>query len=293
MNDRITLFLMSRKGYKVLETLGGEFRRLIDFVVTARDRNVQDDYCAEIQELCRNFGIPAFDRREKFEVTSRYAVAVSWRWLIDAGETGLIVFHDSLLPRYRGFNPLVSYLINGETQIGVTALFATEEYDRGDILGQAASEVSYPLKIADAIEVVSDNYAELAREIAARIAAGEALAGQAQDEALASYSLWRDEEDYRVDWTKSAQEIKRFVDALGFPYKGASTLVGGKLARIFEVEEVDDVVIENRVPGKVIFSRESLPVVVCGRGLTRIISLVDDETGESLIPISSFRTRFK
>jgi methionyl-tRNA formyltransferase len=292
MNDRITLFLMSRKGYRVLEALGNDFRDLVDFVVTARDANVENDYCEEIQELCRHLGISTFDRRDKYDVTSRYAIAVSWRWLINLQETELIVFHDSLLPKYRGFNPLVSYLINGEKQIGVTALFASEEYDRGDMLGQSATGISYPLKISEAIETVSENYASLAAYIARQIQSGNALVATPQNEAEASYSLWRDEEDYRIDWARSAQEIRRLVDAVGSPYKGAATMVQNRPARVFDVEEVEDVQIENRVPGKVIFVRDSFPVVVCGEGLIKILTLIDSETGESLLPLRSFRSRF-
>lgn len=284
---------MSRKGFKVLETLSRDFRELIDFVVTQPDKSVQEDYYAEIKELCRRSGIPCYDRRGDYAVMSEYALAVSWRWLIDSGETTLIVFHDSLLPKYRGFNPLVSYLINGEPRIGVTALFASEEYDRGDVIGQASSQISYPLKIAEAIETVSDDYAELASRIAGEIKRGEKLAAVPQDEAEASYSLWRDELDYRLDWTLSADEIRRTVDAVGFPYKGASTLVNGKLARVFEVEEANDVIIENRAPGKVIFIKDRCPIVVCGRGLVKIKTLIDDETGKSLLPLGSLRSRFE
>jgi methionyl-tRNA formyltransferase len=293
MASQITLFLMTRKGFKVLETLGRDFRELIDFVVTQPDKSVQDDYYAEIRELCAHLNIPCYDRRDDYQVTSRYAIAISWRWLIDPQDTTLIVFHDSLLPRYRGFNPLVSYLINGEPEIGVTALFASEEYDRGDIIGQVASEIAYPQKISQAIEIVSDDYAELAAQIAGEIKRGGKLVGTPQNEKEASYSLWRDEEDYRINWTLSAREIRRMVDAVGFPYKGASTLVNDKLARIFDVETLDDVIIENRVPGKVIFIRQSFPVVVCGEGLLKIKTLFDAETGESLIPLRSMRSRFK
>ena len=32
-----------------------------------------------------------------------------------------------------------------------------------------------------------------------------------QDEAKATYSLWRDDEDYKIDWHLSSEEIMRFV----------------------------------------------------------------------------------
>ena len=44
----------------------------------------------------------------------------------------MIIFHDSLLPKYRGFAPLVNSLINQEKEIGVTAIKASQNYDEGD-----------------------------------------------------------------------------------------------------------------------------------------------------------------
>ena len=65
-----------------------------------------------------------------------FKFAIGWKWIID-NTSQLIVLHDSLLPKYRGFSPLVNSLINGDTLTGVTALFASSEYDKGEIIEQA------------------------------------------------------------------------------------------------------------------------------------------------------------
>lgn len=291
MKNQVTLFLMSQKGLKVLETLGKEFSDIIDFVVIGRDLNVQNDYYDEICQACNELGIKFYDRKDSFQVESSYAIAISWRWLINLTDSKLIIFHDSLLPKYRGFNPLVTCLINGETTIGVSAIFATQEYDRGDIIYQSASSIYYPQKIENAIDIVANNYVDLARKLLTDIVDGQTLIGEKQDESQASYSLWRDEEDYLIDWTNSAAEISRFIDSVGFPYSGASTFINNKLVRILESEEINDVVIENRTPGKVIFIQDSNPVIVCGKGLLKILSMIDDETGDNLLPLKNFRVR--
>ena len=141
--------------------------------------------------------------------------------MIDMPSVQLIVFHDSLLPRYRGFNPLVSCLINGERHIGVTALLASSEYDRGNIISRSYTEINYPIKIQNAIELILRNYRELALTVSEMIERREVITGQPQNEQEASFSLWRDEEDYRIDWSQPAEDIKRFIDAVGYPYKGA------------------------------------------------------------------------
>lgn len=85
--------------------------------------------------------------------------------------------------------------------------------------------------------------------------------------------------------------LRRFVDALGWPYRGASTLLGEQKLRVFAAETVPDVVVENRTPGKVLFVRQGQPVVVCGTGLLRLTELRTDQ-GVDALPLAQFRSRF-
>jgi methionyl-tRNA formyltransferase len=293
MKKKVTLFCMTEKGYRVLEALALNFQQVIECVVTSRDPSIEKDYYNEIVAFCKENDIRVHDRKTLKTVNSNYAFAISWRWLIDSSTTTLIVFHDSLLPKYRGFSPLISALTNGDKKIGVTALFATEKYDCGDIIAQSSSPVNYPIKIQRAIELLVKNYTDLAIEITQKIVKETALHGVKQDETKASYSLWRDEKDYYIDWEQDAERIKRFTDAVSYPYKGSLTIIEGKKARILEAEVVENVHIENRTPGKIIFFKQNKPVAVCRKGLLRIVDIVDDETGESLLPFHKFRLRLE
>jgi methionyl-tRNA formyltransferase len=285
---RLTVFAMSRKGLAVVRAIQHEYPGLIAMVVASRDTAMGDDCYDLIKDLCHTNGLSFVDRTELAGVSTEFALAVSWRWLIDHSQGKLIVLHDSLLPRYRGFNPLVTALINGDAEVGVTALYASDEFDRGDIIGRSALMVSYPTRIGDVIERIAECYVEIALLIASKLAHGEVP--PAQDESQATYSLWRDDEDYFVDWNQPASRVKREVDALGFPYRGAACWIGEKIGRILEAQPMEDVVIANRCVGKVIFLVKSKPVVVCGQGLLRIEAMVDD-AGRSLLPLEKFRTR--
>lgn len=289
---------MTEKGYRVLEHIVRHLDpQLIDCVVRARDKNLAQDYYTEIGELCAEAGLICLDRKDAQAVSMSagrptLGLAVSWRWLINVPDLKLIVLHDSLLPRYRGFAPLVNCLINGESEIGVTALYASAEFDRGLMLGQSRRPVTYPLTIAAAIEQVSASYLELVSELWQQLAADELPAGQAQDEAAATYSLWRDEEDYQLDWNLDAARLRRTVDALGWPYQGARTTLDGQELRIIRAVEVPDVIIENRAPGKVLFATVEGPIVVCGQGLLQLLE-VHNEAGESALPLARFRARLR
>jgi methionyl-tRNA formyltransferase len=287
-----TLYLLTRKGFEVLKALlAKDYGRHIDLVVVGADKNTRGDYGDEIRALCDQHRIAWGHREERRPSNSPFSLAVSWRWLINEPATTLIVLHDSLLPKYRGFAPLISALVNGDREIGVTALYATGEYDRGDIIFSSSTAITYPIRIGDAIENICKNYVSVALSIFEYIARGQELPRTRQIEAEATYSLWRDEQDYLIAWDSDAPSIRRFVDATGDPYLGASTYLDGQKIRIIAAEERPDLSIVNRTPGKVISVEQACPLVVCGKGILRLTEVVDAATGASVLPFPRFRVR--
>ena len=288
------LLLMNAKGLAVLQALI-PYRRNIRCVVGARDGHVKNDYYDEIRGLSLANGIAFCDKSDMDAHVAGdcYKIAVGWRWLIH-DTSRLIIMHDSLLPRYRGFSPLVAQLINGETTIGVTALMASECYDEGDVIAQEKINVTYPIKIARAIDLISGCYVKLAVDIVARLVDGGRLPTCPQCHQDATYCLWRDEKDYAIDWRRSAQEIWRFVDAVGYPYSGATARINGVRCIVNDVELVPDVYVENRSDhiGKVIFMKDESPVVVCGAGFLRIVSAKYADGTDLKFSSVKFRSRF-
>lgn len=290
----VSLCVMSRKGYAVLrELIGKGYEGLIDKVVIAHDKAMANDYYDEMYNVCKDAGVSVYDRTEKTSITSAYCITVAWRWMIPLQEgTKLIVFHDSILPKYRGFSPLVNMLINKEPYIGVSSLYASNEYDKGGIIAQRKTKVDYPIKISDAIDLISPLFTDIIIEIFDKLKNNQPILSTPQNEAEATYSLWRDEEDYHIDWSASAGDIQQFVYSVGYPFKGAYTLLEGEVLRILDCEPSCDVSVENRMPGKMIFLDNGCPVVVCGEGLLKLTDIRDNE-GNNLLPLKKFRNRFK
>lgn len=288
----ITLYLMGEKGLKVLMKIL-QYRSIIAQVICARDKNVQNDYYEDIKQLCADNDIMFRDRVENVSIESNYSFAIGWRWIINTGKGNkLIVLHDSLLPKYRGFAPLVNMLIKHESRIGVTALFASRDFDKGDIIAQKSIDVHYPIRIHNAIELVSELYGDLVWDIISKIDRGCEISAKPQNEMDATYSLWRNEDDYEIDWRKDSVYIQQFIYSLGFPFRGAYSSCDGEKFRFYDCEIVDDVVIENRCPGKVLFIKDGCPVVVCGEGLLRITQMETDN-GVACLPLKKFRMWFK
>ncbi|NEO17778.1 formyltransferase family protein [Moorena sp. SIO3E8] len=293
MNKQAALLLMTKKGSNVLKSLAeAGFSGSISKVVIGKDEN-QYDFSEEIKTICEANGISYLLKGDSYSIEKfGYVIAIGWRWMIEDAKN-LIVLHDSLLPKYRGFAPLVNALLNKEETIGATAIWGSEKYDEGDILLQKSFRVKHPIKIENAIDLMGSCYAEIVCKIFQMILDGQELSRIPQKGEKATYSLWRDEEDYHIDWTQSSEKIQLMVNTLGHPYKGAYTLLGNEKVRILDVEIMEDVSIARRDCGKVLFLAEGKPSVVCGTGVLKIQEAIYDETQESVFPLKVFRTRFR
>lgn len=291
--NKVGLYLLNKKGYIVLEDLISEKKYdQVAFVVIGRDVKLDNDYSVEIKRVCEENNIHYYYRGDSIEERVEYIFTIGWRWIIKS-DAKIIVLHDSLLPKYRGFAPLVNALINKEKYIGVTALFGTENYDDGEVIEQLAEEIIYPIKIKEAIDIVSKLYSKIVLNILTRISKNAKINSYKQDKSNITYSLWRDKDDYYINWGWEADKIKRFVDAVGLPYEGAHTVLENEIIIVEEVEIYEDVFVENRNVGKVIFIEEGYPVVVCGDGLIKITQANYKKSQISILPIKKFRSKFR
>ena len=297
MNDtsnKVAFYVLGSKGFSTIklfiDTYGSES---VSYIVFGIDEGVENDFSAEIKEIASKNSIRCFEKSGVLlEVENKFLgwkFAIGWKWIID-NTSQLIVLHDSLLPKYRGFSPLVNSLINRETMIGVTALFASSEYDKGEIIEQAILRIDYPMKIKELICRIEPLYFNLVNQIFSKIKKN--ITSKAQDEKQASYSLWLDKVDYFIDWSWSAEKIKRFVDATGSPYDNAKSALNGKIVKLVDVKVAKDVNIEirERHIGKVVFMDRGSPTIICGQGLLSISTLLDNNNNNIKI---DFRSRFE
>jgi methionyl-tRNA formyltransferase len=293
---KIGFYLLGEKGFISLSEFVEKFgNESVSFVVGAHDSGVENDWFQEIKHLCTAKKINFLERNvdTDADIFDGYVFAIGWKWIIK-NPKNLIIFHDSLLPRYRGFSPIANMLINGEREFGVTALIAKKGYDEGEIVYQEKITVTYPVKIHKVINEIIPLYAKLVVKTASDIFQYRMLKSTPQDESLATYSLWRDNNDYFINWYSKSEDILRFINAVGSPYKGASAYLNSKVVRILDAEIVPNVVVENRIGfiGKNIFMDDGKPTVICIDGLLKLVD-IKAEDGTSLIGKVPFRSRFE
>jgi methionyl-tRNA formyltransferase len=205
--------------------------------------------------------------------------AVSWRYMIPREiyvrpRFGSYVFHDSLLPAYRGFAPTVWAIANGEDRTGVSLFRISEDVDAGDVIAQRPIAIGPDDTISAVMSVVTQAYLQLLEGNFAALASGAATA-RPQDHSAASYTCKRLPADNTIDWASGTTRIYNLIRAVGRPYSGAITGLAARPLIVWAAERLSSAKpYVGRVPGRVV---EVLPgrgsVVLTGDGsllLTRV-----------------------
>jgi methionyl-tRNA formyltransferase len=148
--------------------------------------------------------------------------------LLELPRLGCVNAHFSLLPKYRGPNPLFWQFINGETQTGITLHRMDANFNTGPILVQR--ELALPPK-EDARslwnELVELEVSMLPEMLEAVISGYE---GRPQPLASVSYAPHCGEADYHLDWTRPATYLHNQIRALA--WVGAQALIDGQNMRV-------------------------------------------------------------
>ncbi|MGW3364786.1 methionyl-tRNA formyltransferase [Streptosporangium canum] len=270
---RVVMFGYQTWGHRTLRALLDSDHEVVLVVTHPRsDHAYEKIWDDSVAELAEKHGVPVLLRYrpddEELLAALRDAapdiiVANNWRtWLpseiFDLPPHGTLNVHDSLLPAYAGFSPLIWALINGEKEVGVTAHRMNAELDAGDIVLQRAVPVGPDDTVTDLFHRTVDLIEPIVREALDLIASGRAR-WVAQDRSKASFFHKRSVEDGRIDWNWPAEDLERLVRAQSDPYPSAFTYHRGERIRI-----VSAAVSQARyggTPGRV-FIREGDGVVI-------------------------------
>ena len=131
--------------------------------------------------------------------------------------------HASLLPKYRGAAPIQAALLAGDAETGVCIMKMERGLDTGPL--QLCRKI--PIAPTDDAGTLHDKLAALSGECfveALKALAAGPVTFTPQDEASASYAAKLEKDTGRIDWSKDAAFLERFVRAMN-PWPGAWTSV--------------------------------------------------------------------
>ncbi|KUK14192.1 MAG: methionyl-tRNA formyltransferase [bacterium] len=191
------------------------------------------------------------------------------RDIIEAYPQGVIALHPSLLPKYRGPDPIRRVLLSGETETGVTTFFVTDRVDAGDIILQEKVRIGERCSYGELFSILAEKGAELVEKTLDLIRLGNVIRKPQSDEE-ATYAPKLRKEDRFINWSQSSVYIDRLIRALS-PEPGALTTFRGRLLKVFESEPVIKGC--NGLPGEVVDIKEEGIMVCTGEGALLIKKL--------------------
>jgi methionyl-tRNA formyltransferase len=153
--------------------------------------------------------------------------------IVDAPRHGSLCFHPSLLPKYRGGNALAWQILLGETETGVTVFRPDAGVDTGPIVVQRGGITIEPHHTAASLyfERLYALGVEAMVEAVDLVASGSARSVP-QDESRASFQGLVTDEVARLDWSKGAAELDRWIRGCD-PSPGANARLRGETVRLF------------------------------------------------------------
>lgn len=294
---RVAMFGYQTWGHRTLDALLAAGHEVVLVVTHPRSEHAYERIWADsVADLAAEHGIPTLvKQRPDDEVVDRIraagpdiVVATNWRtWIppeiFEQPKHGTLNVHDSLLPAYGGFAPLVWALIAGEREVGVTAHMMDAALDAGDIVLQRAVPVGPTDTSTDLFHKTLELFGPITTDALELIASGRTDWAK-QDRSKASFFHKRSIEDSRIDWNWPAEDIDRLVRAQADPYPNAFTYYRGERIRVLSAGVSEQVY--GGTPGRVFIREGDGIVIVAGadarygrnRGLVLRRVRTDDDT---------------
>lgn len=207
------------------------------------------------------------------------------KYILDYPKYGCINLHGSILPKYRGAAPMQRALIDGENETGVTTMCMAEGLDTGDML----EIVTTPITDDDNFETIHDRLSEMGSSLLVstlqKLQDGT-LIPKKQDDALATYASKIENQDCRIDFSKSAYTIFNQVRGLS-PFPLAFCKHNGKMLKIIDCRVVSlDGKYSKAVCGEVVSLDKGYITVKCHEDAIAIRSVLPE--GKSRMKASDF-----
>lgn len=242
MDDSIVFFGTGPVAAKSLKLLAEDFH--IEAVIT-KPRAAHHHGDVPVLELAEQLELPVIEVSNKKEVSekvaaarlkSRAAVLIDFGIIveqktIDLFPLGIINSHFSLLPEWRGADPITFSLLSGQEQTGISLMLLVEAMDEGPLLAQTTYDIE-PDTTAQELtaDLIALSDITLKRVLPLYLAGQIAPAPQLQVSIVGhkepSYSRKLTKEDGILDWNKPAAQLEREIRAYA-EWPKSRSVIGG------------------------------------------------------------------
>lgn len=236
MSETIVFFGSGPVASESLELLAQTFT--IEAVIT-KPRPPHHHGDVPVLETAVRLNLPIIEVGTKNELTekvtnahlsSQVAVLIDFgiivpQTVIDAFPLGIVNSHFSLLPEWRGADPITFAILSGQKQTGVSLMLLVEKMDEGPLLAQGDYDVEpneTTLTLTD--NLIQLSYSMLSEVLPAYVAGSiqpipqDIAANESPNPLAVSYSRKLSKDDGILDWHKPAEQLEREIRAYqGWP----------------------------------------------------------------------------
>lgn len=256
-----------------------------DFELAAKERNIPFYNTNKIIDIYQDLQ----------NVRADIAISVNYPTIIpeavcDLFEFGILNAHGGDLPRYRGNACQAWAIINNEKSIGLCIhKMDGDSLDTGDIIERDYIPINDHTKIGHVYDWMFKRIPSMFLAAVSKLKNNPNyfLERQSRDPSLSLRCYPRRPEDARIDWTKSAPEILRLVNASGEPFSCAFCFLENKKIFISDVSVSDH---ENflGIPGQISKINDDYVEVLTGNGKIKIEYI--DLDGDKIKPIQIIKS---
>ncbi len=152
--------------------------------------------------------------------------------LLDIPKLGAINIHPSLLPKYRGPAPILTPILNGDKETGVTIMMMDNEMDHGDLLSSKVLELSEQDNNQTLTTKLAQISAEILTKTLVKLIEGK-IRPTPQDHSKATYTKITKKTDgyFDINNPPSPEVLDRMIRAY-HPWPGVWTKWNNKIIKL-------------------------------------------------------------
>lgn len=194
--------------------------------------------------------------------------------VLDIPKYETINLHASLLPRYRGANPIQRAIINGDKETGICTMITELGLDCGDICQKLVIPISDTMNCEELWNEIAEKSPKMIEETLEKLK-NKTLTPQKQCEDGVCMANKLTKEECLIDWTKTNIEIHNLIRGI-CRCPSAYFLFNEKIIKVIESEAVDG----SGEVGKIVNHSKEGVDIACGKGLLRLIKVKPEGKGE-------------
>ena len=250
-------------------------KKIVERKITkiAKEKNItifEPDKISKEQDIINKLK----EMKPDFFITFAFGQILSQE-IIDIPKFATINLHASLLPEYRGANPIASAIIDGKQETGITTMKTALELDAGDICLQEKIKITPEMNVIELMDIISKLSPSLLDKTLKGIFEGT-LKTIPQNNSKATFTKKLKKEEKIINWNNSAQTLHNKIRGM-YQINTNQTTYNGKIIKILKTEVIEE---KNGNIGEIIDISKDGIVVKCLENALKLISVKPEGKNE-------------